>query len=72
MGGLLEKATTKTEEDSDATFEPNSADVEPVNATTQSAPSQSGTGAAQTAVDNAQKIGLAGWIVIIKIGRAHV
>lgn len=64
MGGLLEKATSKTDEGNDSTFEPNSADVEPVNTTTQNAPSQSGTVVAQSAVDNAQKIGLAGWIVI--------
>jgi len=63
MGGLLEKATTKSEESSDATFEPNT--VEPVNTTPLNASSQSGAGSAPSAVDNAQKIGLAGWIVII-------
>jgi len=64
MGGLLEKATTKTEEDSGATFEPNTGDVEPVKTTTQPAPSPSGTSATQPPIDKAQKIGLAGWIVI--------
>jgi len=63
MGGLLEKATSKSEESSDTTFEPNT--VEPVNATPQNPSSQSGAGSAPSAVDNAQKIGLAGWIVII-------
>jgi len=64
MGGLLEKATTKTEEDSGATFEPNTGDVEPVKTTTQPASSPSGTSATQPPIDKAQKIGLAGWIVI--------